>query len=40
MEEREEIKKEEYSCYHCPECDSCPFAWDDYNLDGSCLAEK
>lgn len=40
LKKEEEHKKEEYTCFYCPENGSCPFAWDDYNLEGDCLAEK
>ena len=38
--EKKESSKEEYTCFHCPKVDSCPYAWDDYNIDNECLAEK
>lgn len=38
--EKKEPSKEEYTCFYCPEAGSCPYAWDDYNTDGECLAEK
>ena len=32
--------KDEMTCDHCPEADTCPFAWDLYNTDNDCLADK
>jgi len=29
-----------YTCYNCPVVGACVFAFDDYNLNGSCLAQK
>lgn len=28
------------TCFKCPDNETCPYAWDDYNLDGSCLMSK
>lgn len=28
------------TCINCPINDTCEWAWDLYNLDGDCLAEK
>jgi hypothetical protein len=28
------------TCVGCDESSSCPYAWDGYNTDGDCLAEK
>lgn len=36
LEKKEKYKKEEYTCFHCNEAGSCPFAWNDYNLEGNC----
>ena len=33
-------KKEELTCFTCRDNSTCPYAWDDYNTDGDCLAEK
>ena len=30
----------DYTCYGCSIVSTCPFAFDLYNLDGDCLAEK
>lgn len=30
----------EFSCYWCEDWDTCPVAWDLYNLDNECLMEK
>lgn len=35
----EEAEKE-FTCHPCPEKDSCPCAWDLYNVDGCCLMGK
>lgn len=32
--------KDILTCYGCPAADKCPFAWDPYNTDGDCLADK
>ena len=32
--------KESLTCNWCPDVGTCPFAWDRYNTDGDCLAEK
>lgn len=29
--------KENYTCFDCPIKDTCPVAWDIYNLNGDCL---
>ena len=34
------IPDEDYTCFTCPEKETCPFAFDPYNTDGDCLAEK
>ena len=31
---------EEYTCFRCPINDTCARAWDAYNTNGDCLAEK
>lgn len=31
---------EDFSCYECPDSEKCPFAYDAYNTNGDCLAEK
>ena len=28
------------TCNRCPQRHSCPYAYDPYNIDGDCLAEK
>jgi hypothetical protein len=28
------------TCYNCQYNTTCKFAWDEYNLDGSCIMEK
>ena len=39
--ERFGIKVEEFTCYDCPAAVvGCEFAWDPYNTDGDCLADK
>jgi MoaA/NifB/PqqE/SkfB family radical SAM enzyme len=35
-----EPEKERYTCNDCPDKEVCEFAFDLYNLDGDCLAEK
>lgn len=35
-----DISLEEYTCFNCPESLNCEYAWDDYNTNGDCLAEK
>jgi hypothetical protein len=32
--------KDEFICNNCPEVDTCEFAWDLYNTDGDCVADK
>ena len=32
--------KEDMPCYRCPKAGTCRLAWDLYNTDGDCLAEK
>jgi len=32
--------KEELTCFKCDEKDTCKYAWDLYNTDGDCLANK
>lgn len=32
--------KEEFTCNKCPAADDCAFAWDLYNTNGDCLADK
>ena len=32
--------KGNYTCKDCPHAELCQVAWDDYNQDGDCLAEK
>ena len=32
--------KEHMTCYRCPQADTCELAWDLYNTDGDCLADK
>jgi hypothetical protein len=29
-----------FTCNNCSEKETCPFAWDHYNTNGDCLAEK
>lgn len=38
--EDHKIKSEEYTCYNCNAKDTCEYAWDDYNTNEDCLAEK
>jgi len=35
-----ELRIEDYTCYHCRSWQVCEFAFDGYNTDGDCLAEK
>lgn len=35
----ENITRESYTCYDCQYVNDCPYAYDDYNLDGACLAD-
>ena len=32
--------KEVLTCSKCPRVDTCDLAWDPYNTDGDCLANK
>ena len=32
--------KEAMTCYRCPEAGTCRLAWDLYNTNGDCLADK
>jgi hypothetical protein len=32
--------KDQMTCYRCPDADTCPHAWDLYNTDRDCLADK
>lgn len=34
------LPPEEFTCHGCPSAGTCEFAWDLYNTDGDCLAEK
>jgi len=34
------IKKEDTTCFTCPENTTCPFRFDAYNTNGDCLANK
>jgi len=34
------LKVEDYSCYDCGAWQTCEFAFDAYNTNGDCLAEK
>lgn len=40
MKEEDPSDKEMYTCYGCGARDRCEFAWDEYNTNGDCLAEK
>ena len=31
---------EKYTCFHCAQWQHCGFAFDGYNTNGDCLAEK
>ena len=35
-----EEEKKRYTCYDCSAKDECEFAYDEYNTDGDCLADK
>ena len=35
-----DISLENYTCFKCPLKETCEYAWDDYNTNGDCLAEK
>ena len=35
-----DIKREDITCETCTDRDSCVYAYDPYNTDGDCLAEK
>ena len=37
---RYEVAREDTTCWRCEDKDSCPWAWDPYNTDGDCLADK
>lgn len=32
--------EDEFTCHFCADKDSCEFAWDLYNTDGDCIADK
>lgn len=34
------LTREDFTCYNCPTMLNCEFAWDLYNTNGDCLAEK
>jgi hypothetical protein len=34
------LKVEDITCHHCPQKDTCEYAYDLYNTDGDCLAVK
>ena len=34
------LKSEDYTCHKCEAKNNCEYAWDDYNTNGDCLAEK
>ena len=38
--EQHTIPIEIMTCWKCIANMTCPFAWDDYNIEGSCLAEQ
>ena len=40
MEECCEVDREALTCNKCPDVEECPYAWDPYNTDGDCLADK
>ena len=33
-------KREDFTCSRCDRDESCEYAWDLYNTNGDCLAEK
>jgi hypothetical protein len=35
-----EVAREDTTCFHCEINKDCKFAWDPYNTDGDCLADK
>lgn len=35
-----EVEKEGTTCWNCVDNKTCKFAWDPYNTDGDCLADK
>ena len=34
------IAREKFTCFECGAEPTCPYAWDHYNTNGDCLAEK
>jgi hypothetical protein len=37
---RYEVGKQDTTCWNCSDNGTCPWAWDPYNTDGDCLADK
>lgn len=35
-----QLLKSKFTCHTCDAKDTCPYAWDWYNTNGDCLAEK
>jgi len=35
-----DVAKEDTTCWECSENKTCKYAWDPYNTDGDCLADK
>ena len=40
MKARYEVVKEDTTCWRCVDNATCKYAWDPYNTDGDCLADK
>jgi hypothetical protein len=40
VERYENIPKEDTTCFRCPDSGTCKYAFDPYNTDGDCLADK
>ena len=40
LEEKYDIKLEDLTCHTCKDKETCPYAYDGYNIDGDCLAIK
>lgn len=40
LEKIEKPDVKEFTCNECKANKTCPFAWDWYNTNGDCLAEK
>lgn len=39
-EDDEFLELAKFTCYTCPKVDTCKDAWDRYNVENECIAEK